>query len=136
LLESLEPFAKALVLGEHLLDRDVLRSDPAIRKPLDGLGIFFTAYSEPPLGVTHRAASETTESVDCSVRSPLREREGVIVREEYVQDVVGRITRALNEYRRESELFESEERALLLMEKLHDQGLTIVPKRIARRTSI
>ncbi len=58
------------------------------------------------------------------------------MREEYVQDAVARITRALNEYRRESELFESEERALLLMEKLHDQGLTIVPKRIARRTSI
>jgi hypothetical protein len=54
--------------------------------------------------------------------------------EDYIQEVVARITRALNEYRRESELFESEKRALLLMEKLHNEGLTIVPKRIARRT--
>jgi hypothetical protein len=52
---------------------------------------------------------------------------------DYVQDAVARITRALSEYHRESELFEPGERTLLLMEKLQNEGLVIVPKRRAPR---
>jgi hypothetical protein len=57
------------------------------------------------------------------------------VRDKHVHDVVDGITRALNAYRRESEAFEAKELAVLLMEKLHSEGLTIVPKRILRRTN-
>jgi hypothetical protein len=51
-----------------------------------------------------------------------------------LQDVVSRIARALQEYQREASAFEAKELAVLLMEKLHDEGLTIVPKPAHRRS--
>jgi hypothetical protein len=58
-----------------------------------------------------------------------------MVREKQVHDVVDGIARALKEYSRESASYAARELAVLLMEKLHNEGLTIVPKGMLRRVS-